>query len=176
MKRNIHLERTYPHPIDSVWAALTDSRAIATWLMDNDFEPRLGHRFNFRMKPQPGFDGIVYCEVVEFEAPRRLAYSWRGGPGGGKPILLDTVVSFTLLEEGEGTRLLLDHRGFDGFKAVLVSFMMGSGWAKMMRGKLRSSIETMARGDAPSGVTGHGDCAPVASKTGSSGATFAERI
>lgn len=30
----------------------------------NDFEPRIGHRFQFRTEPAPGFDGVVNCEVL----------------------------------------------------------------------------------------------------------------
>ena len=155
MKRSIRLERVYPHPIEHVWAALTDSRALATWLMENDFEPKLGHRFNFRMRPRPGFDGIVHCEVIEFESPRRIAYTWHGGPGQGKPRLLDTVVRFTLDSTNEGTRLVLEHTGFDGFKAVLLSFMLGSGWRTMMRGALPDVISRLARGEQVSGVRAH---------------------
>ena len=32
---------------------------VYLWLMDNDFEPVVGHRFTFRTEPTRGFDGIV---------------------------------------------------------------------------------------------------------------------
>jgi uncharacterized protein YndB with AHSA1/START domain len=79
MKRDLHFEVTYPHPPEKVWRALTDPQAIAQWLMENNFEARLGHKFQFRTKPAPGFDGVVNCEVLEMDPPRRLAYSWSGG-------------------------------------------------------------------------------------------------
>jgi uncharacterized protein YndB with AHSA1/START domain len=140
MKRDLRLERVYPHPPEKVWKALTDRRALSTWLMETDFETALGHKFTFRSKPRPGWDGVTYCEVTELDPPRRLAYTWRGGPGKGKPPSLDTMVAFTLIPEGTGTRLVLEHTGFSGFKAVLISVMMKSGWAKMMRGKLADAI------------------------------------
>src|SRR5512141_1482646 len=102
MKRDLKFEITYPHPPEKVWRALTDSRAIADWLMPNDFAPRLGHKFMFTSKPQPGWDGKTYCEVIELDPPRALAYTWRGGP-------IDTVVRFTLEPVAGGTRLRLDH-------------------------------------------------------------------
>jgi uncharacterized protein YndB with AHSA1/START domain len=136
MKRDIKLSAFYPFPPERVWRALTDSKALSTWLMPNDFEPRIGHKFNFKTKPAPGFDGIVYCEVLELNEPVRLAYSWRGGP-------INTVLSFDLEDVKNGTNLTLQHNGFEGIKAIMVSFMMGSGWKKMFRSTLPSVIENI---------------------------------
>jgi uncharacterized protein YndB with AHSA1/START domain len=152
MKRDLKLERTYPHPPERVWRALTDRRALATWLMENDFEPQLGHRFTFRAKPQPGWDGVTYCEVTELDPPRRLAYTWRGGAGKDEPLTLDTVVRFTLEPSDGGTRLVLEHTGFHGFRSVLVSFMMKIGWAKMLRAKIPAVLDTLGHGAAPGGI------------------------
>jgi len=125
MQRDLRFEVVYPHAIEKVWRALTDSRAIAQWLMENDFEPRLGRKFQFRSKPQPGWDGTSHCEVIELDPPRRIAYTWRGGP-------IDTVLRITLEPVAGGTRLVLEHTGFRGFKAVLVSLIMGSGWKRIV--------------------------------------------
>lgn len=73
-------EAIYPHPPERVWHALTDSAALAAWLMPNDFVPQVGHRFTFRAPPQPWFDGIVQCEVLIVEPPRQLSYTWQGRP------------------------------------------------------------------------------------------------
>ena len=37
--------RVYPHSIEDVWTAITDARALAEWLMPNDFQPVLGSKF-----------------------------------------------------------------------------------------------------------------------------------
>jgi uncharacterized protein YndB with AHSA1/START domain len=79
VKADIDLTIIYPHPIDQVWAALTSADALASWLMPNDFQPVVGHRFTFRTKPAPGFDGIVRCQVLELDPPRRIAWSQAGG-------------------------------------------------------------------------------------------------
>jgi uncharacterized protein YndB with AHSA1/START domain len=143
MKRDLKLERVYPQAPDRVWRALTDRAALSKWLMETDFEPTLGHKFTFRSKPQPGWDGVTYCEVIELDPPRRLAYTWRGGAGKDKPPTLDTIVRFTLAPDGSGTRLVLEHTGFSGFKSVLVSIMMKAGWAKMMRTRLPEVIASL---------------------------------
>ena len=136
MKRDIRMEAFYPFPAERVWRALTDTRALSKWLMPNDFEPSVGHRFQFRTKPAPGFDGIVHCEVIEIDEPRLLAFSWRGGP-------IDTVVRFRLEPTSNGTRVRFEQSGFDGVKAMLVSFMLGSGWKKMFAKALPQVIENI---------------------------------
>lgn len=144
MKRDLVLERVYPQSPERVWRALTDRRALSQWLMETDFEPTLGHHFTFRAKPQPGWDGVTYCEVIELDPPRRLAYTWRGGAGKDRPLTLDTVVRFTLAPEGTGTRLTLEHTGFSGLKSVLVSFMMKAGWKNKLRTTLDAAIAKLA--------------------------------
>ena len=63
----------YPHPPERVWRAITDRRALAAWLMDNDFEPRLGHKFQFFAQSLPGLKPTINCQVIELveaKAPR----------------------------------------------------------------------------------------------------------
>src|SRR5262249_53987326 len=153
----IRIERLLHHPQEEVWRALTDPQVLGSWLMENNFEPKLHHRFMFRMKPQRGWDGLTHCEVIELESPHRLAFTYRGEATGEKTLScagihsgaanaaakgiftqLDTVLRFTLepdrLCDGtERTRLRLEHSGFNGFKLTLVSFVMGMGWKKILR-------------------------------------------
>ena len=121
MKRDLHFENTYPHPIEHVWQTITSSEAMSQWLMPNDFQPILRHRFQFRTKPAPGFDGIVNCEVLELVPPERLVYSWVGGG-------VNTRLIWTLKRVPEGTALTLDHVGFTGLRGMLVSSILGKGW------------------------------------------------
>ncbi|ATO17478.1 ATPase [Micromonospora sp. WMMA2032] len=104
----IGVDQFLPHPPAKVWRALTDSDLLERWLMPNDFRAVPGHHFTFRTvaRPGQGFDGVVHCEVLELDEPRRLRWAWRGGS-------LDTVVTWTLVPEGRGTRLFLEHAGFD---------------------------------------------------------------
>ncbi len=46
--RSVVIEREIPHPPEKLWRALTQPHLIAEWLMKNDFEPVVGHRFNLR--------------------------------------------------------------------------------------------------------------------------------
>jgi uncharacterized protein YndB with AHSA1/START domain len=158
MTRTVRMERFYPYAPEQVWAALTDSDILASWLMRNDFAPTLGLAFNFRKDPQPGWDGFIHCEVIELEPQKRLAYTWRGQASGAKTMAcagieseaagkavsgimtsLDTVVRYTLHPENGGTRLAFEHSGFEGLKGLIVSFVMGMGWRKLL-GKLDTAI------------------------------------
>jgi uncharacterized protein YndB with AHSA1/START domain len=98
----IHAEHVLRHPPERVWAALTDPAKMSRWLMPTDLRPVLGAKFTL----DAGQWGIVHGEVLAIEAPRRLAIAWRNPP-------LDTTVTWTLIPEGAGTRLVLDHAGFD---------------------------------------------------------------
>jgi uncharacterized protein YndB with AHSA1/START domain len=104
--RSLVIERELPHPPQKIWRALTQGALIAEWLMQNDFQPVVGHRFNFRAPPMPHWNGVVDCEVLEMEASRRLAYTWNADGG------LRTTVTWTLTPTPRGTLLRLEQAGF----------------------------------------------------------------
>jgi uncharacterized protein YndB with AHSA1/START domain len=85
--RSVIVERLMPHPPQKVWRALTSAPLVGEWLMQNDFQPVVGHRFNFRSEPMNGWNGVTDCEVLEVEAPSRLVYSWNasGEQAGFRP-------------------------------------------------------------------------------------------
>ncbi len=127
MKRDVRLEFFYPQSPDVVWNAIADSEALGKWLMPNDFQARVGHGFQFRMPPKPGFDGIIRCEVTVVEPPHRLAYTWSGGWGSAS-----TLVTWVLEPVQGGTRLVLTHSGFVGIGGFILSQMMRAGWKKKL--------------------------------------------
>lgn len=139
MKKAVTLEFQSKHPPERVWRALTTREAIEKWLMPNDFEPKPGHRFTFRRAPIPqlNFDGIAHCEVLVLEPPRRLEFSFKGGP-------LDTVVRFRLEPNDAGTRIYFEHAGFDlEDPRQLFSYeTMGGGW-KSLGERLEQAVEEL---------------------------------
>ncbi|MBD2104519.1 SRPBCC domain-containing protein [Leptolyngbya sp. FACHB-261] len=105
-RQAIKLQVFYPHTPERVWRVITDRRALADWLMDNDFEPRLGHKFWFRGHTLPGLDGAIQCQVIALDMPKRLSYTWQDSL-----MSQPTVVTWTLTPVAGGTRLQLEHQG-----------------------------------------------------------------
>lgn len=138
---DIVLDAVYPHSPERVWRALTTPEELAAWLMPNDFAPIVGHKFQFRVKPQWGWRGIVDCEVLEVDPPRRLTYTWQGDPK-----YRVTTVTWTLTPAEGGTRLVLEHCGFRGVGGMLLKWMLGSGWKRMFRTSLPDVLDGKAVG------------------------------
>ena len=133
MTKTIKREILIPQPREQVWRAITDSATLAEWMFPNDFEPRVGHHFTFRVpgNPKMNFEGLtVRCEVLECDAPNRLEFSWSaGGP------VENTRVIFRLEPDGDGTRILFEHSGFDVSAPFGEQAFKGAefGWAKMFK-------------------------------------------
>ena len=51
--RTLVIEREMPHPQEKIWRALTQAPLIDQWLMSNDFQPVVGHKFPLRATPVP---------------------------------------------------------------------------------------------------------------------------
>ena len=137
--RTVRVDEFLAHPPARVWKALTDPDMLAEWLMPNDFAAVVGHRFTFHTVPRPnsGFDGVVRCEVLAVEPERLLRYSWRGGS-------LDTTVTWTLAAEGRGTRLFVEHDGFDPDDPLQqrTRTILGNGWRSNIMSALRKALTT----------------------------------
>ena len=103
--RTLVIEREMPYPAEKIWRALTEGPLIKEWLMDNDFQPVVGHAFSFRSTPVPNWNGIIDAQVMAVEPHARLAYSW--GTLG-----LETVVTFTLTPTLGGTHVRMEQSGF----------------------------------------------------------------
>ena len=106
MNLDLHYTEILPHPLPRVWAALTTADALAEWLMDSDFELRVGNEFTFRCPPGPGIRGYVKCKLLELEPMQRVVWSWLA-TNEGEP----TIVTIELEEVDGGTKLMLHHRG-----------------------------------------------------------------
>lgn len=103
--RSVVIERSFAHPPEKLWRALTESALLAQWLMKNDFSPEVGKSFQFRAEPVANWNGVIDCEVLAIEPQRKLSYTW-GSMG------LGSVVLFTLTPEEGGTRLRMEQSGF----------------------------------------------------------------
>ncbi|HEY8543510.1 MAG TPA: SRPBCC domain-containing protein [Acidimicrobiales bacterium] len=94
----ISVDQFVAAPAARVWRALTTPEELAAWWAPGDIAPVVGHEFLLEM---PGW-GNVPCTVLEVVEPERLVYTFA-----------DWTLTWRLVPEGNGTRLFLDHSGFD---------------------------------------------------------------
>jgi uncharacterized protein YndB with AHSA1/START domain len=131
MAKDIIIERIYHKPIEQVWAAISTAEALSVWLMPTDFVLKKGHKFQFKAPKQVGFDGTIKCEVLDFDIPYLLIYSWQGGP-----LKEPTQVRWQLETIPEGTKLTFTHSGFKGMSGFFVHLILGSGWQGLLKKKI----------------------------------------
>jgi len=105
--RTVVVEREMPHPPARLWRALTQPHLIAEWLMKNDFQPVVGHRFNLSGE----WGGVLDCEVLVVEPERTLSYTWNFAHDD-PAYDLASVVTFTLTPTSTGTHLRMEQSGF----------------------------------------------------------------
>ena len=98
--RSVIVERELPHPPAKIWRALTQGALIEQWLMQNDFEPVVGRKFNLRADW-----GGVDCKVLAVEPNKMLSYTWDA-------MGLESVVMWILTPTSTGTHLRMEQSGF----------------------------------------------------------------
>jgi uncharacterized protein YndB with AHSA1/START domain len=116
----IRLSQFIAHPPAKVWKALTDPHLHAKWWAAGDVKAVVGHRFTLDM----GKWGQQPCEVLEVENEKLLRYSFSRG----------MTITWRLEPENEGTRLYLEHSGFDLDSPLgkLAYEGMGNGWPAIL--------------------------------------------
>lgn len=105
--RSVVVEREFAVPPEKLWRALTQPHLIEEWLMKNDFQPVVGHRFNLC----GDWGGVLDCEVLAIEPNRTLAYTWNFAHDNAA-LNLQSVVTFTLTPTRTGTHLRMEQSGF----------------------------------------------------------------
>ncbi|MGW3433588.1 SRPBCC family protein [Streptomyces melanosporofaciens] len=146
----IHCDQFLPHPPATVWKALTDPRLHARWWAAGDVRAEVGHHFTLDM----GKWGEQPCEVITVEPERLLSYRFAR-------TTIDTTITWRLEPEGNGTRLFLEHAGFDldtpmGRTAIEG---MGRGWPSLLRRLATVLGEGEGEGDGNGNSNGEGEAA-----------------
>jgi uncharacterized protein YndB with AHSA1/START domain len=130
-KAILQLDHLYTHPPAAVWKALTDPALHARWWAAGDVRAVVGHRFELDMGPW----GRQPCEVLAVEPERLLRYRFA-------TTTLDTIITWRLVPEGQGTRLQLTHEGFDLDSPLGKRAFEGMkpGWPKVLE-RLAAALE-----------------------------------
>jgi len=135
------VERVYNAPVKVVWEAITDLDKMKQWYfpMLEEFEPAVG--FETRFDVVQGEKTFVHIwKIKEVEPFKKISYEWKFGGYPG-----DSIVSWELFPDGEGTRIVLTHTGVETFRGDLHpdlaahNFVLG--WTDFIGTKLRDYVE-----------------------------------
>ena len=90
----LRFERHLPHPIEQVWAAITEPEQLVAWLGEADVEPSKGGHIQLRWlnTDEHGNSAVMNATITQFEPPHLLEYA--GDIHG--------VLRFELREEAAG--------------------------------------------------------------------------
>jgi uncharacterized protein YndB with AHSA1/START domain len=105
MTTELTVRRTLPAPVERVWRALTEPKALAAWFWPERFgttaevDLRTGGRYRIEGAPM-----AVSGEYVEVDPMTKLAFTWRWDGEAH-----ESLVTMTLTESDGGTDLLIVH-------------------------------------------------------------------
>jgi uncharacterized protein YndB with AHSA1/START domain len=134
----VHVEDLYDTNIEDLWSALTEPARLSRWIVAVEGDLRAGGEFSATFTS--GWVGFGRVDVCQ--APHHLlvtTWSDEDAP---------TVIEATLVEDGAGTRLVIEESGLP----LDVYFHHGSGWqthiedlAAYLEGRETSDWGTRAR-------------------------------
>ena len=123
----VRIQRLLPGPIERIWAYLTDGELRRQWLAAGVMGTQAGAPMelvwrNDELTDPPGRRPEGFGEehrmqgrVLEFDPPRRLAFTWNDGG----------IVAFDLEPMGEKVMLTINHEGISDRNNML---LIGAGW------------------------------------------------
>lgn len=130
MKDILVKEKSFNHPIDKIWTAITEGSEISKWFINADFKPEVGYQYTFTASEEHGCT-VVKGKILDV-TPYTLKYTWKVE---GAPV--ETTVLWTLEKEENGTKLTLEHSGiskFEGETAVEMFNHFSGGWDACIEG------------------------------------------
>jgi uncharacterized protein YndB with AHSA1/START domain len=111
------IRRTFDAPRERVFAAWTREELLRAWfgppgvtLGSVTFDARPGGSYRIEMKHEDGEQFNVRGTITEFQAPERLAYTWRWEEDDPQTEF-DTFVSIDFVDLGAQTEIVFTHTG-----------------------------------------------------------------
>ena len=120
----ISVDQFVAAPPAKVWRLLTEPELMRLWWAEGEVAAVVGHQFTLDM---PGY-GKQPCKVLEVDPPHRFVYTFTAS----------WTLAWRLEAEGTGTRVFLEHSGFDlNDKRMADAFnRMGPGWRDIVLPRL----------------------------------------
>lgn len=140
-REQVILERTYNASPRRVWNAITDPEQMKQWYLPiEDFRAEVGFETEF---DHHALDKVFphMWKVTEVVPGERISYEWRykNFPG-------NSVVTFQLVPDGDGTRIILTHTGLDSFRPNLAPENFKEGWEYFIGSQLKNFVEQVTVG------------------------------
>jgi uncharacterized protein YndB with AHSA1/START domain len=114
---SLHLVRVLPAPRSVIFSLHAEPEQWARWWGPRGFtvprievDLRVGGSYRIEMQPPEGDSFALVGEFRRIEAPELLSYTFRWEPPD--PDDQETVVDFSLRENGDGTEVTVDQRPF----------------------------------------------------------------
>ena len=123
----IRVEQFVGAPPEKVWRLLTEPDLMGLWWAEGQVAAVVGHQFVLDM---PGY-GKQPCKVLEVDPPHRFVYTFTPA----------WTLTWRLEPEGTGTRVFLEHTGFDlnDTRMAAAFDRMGPGWRDVILPRLAES-------------------------------------
>lgn len=118
-RQRLEFVRSWPDPVDDVWAALTEPERMARWIGSYEGERAVGATGTFTMTHEEEVVGQP-MRIVECDPPRRLVVEWVQDEPDPWRVDLDLTT--------EGDRTVLRFVQVFGADADVVDYAMGWHW------------------------------------------------
>lgn len=139
-KEHILVERTFDVPVDKAWSAITDASEMKKWYFDiENFEPKVGAKFDFMGGPDNGTQYLHLCEVTEVVENEKFAHTWRYDNYPG-----NSTVCWQLIDKGEKTIVRLTHADLQTLAEGGPDFAkenFAEGWNYILHTSLKKYLE-----------------------------------
>lgn len=106
---------TVTAPVEDVWWAWTTDAGLRSWLLDDSrVELAVGGAYEWYFLPdgEPGLRGSEGCQVLGFDQPTMLTFTWNAPPHLAQARAQRTVVVLRLRPVDPGTRVQLTQLGW----------------------------------------------------------------
>ena len=103
-RHTLRFELVYPHPVERVWSALTDTEQLALWFMPVELDARLGGRFVLTRDDGPQRGAGV---ITAYEPGHLLEVTFDEGESHFGP---GCVVRFEVSADRDRSRVTFTHR------------------------------------------------------------------
>jgi uncharacterized protein YndB with AHSA1/START domain len=99
--------RHLPHPIETVWAALTDPVERKAWFGETVIDGRAGGSIDMMPTEPPAAPDAkrLTGRILVWDPPHVLEHEWH------QRVVEDSVVRYELTKDGDGTLLTFTHTG-----------------------------------------------------------------